>query len=84
MELIHRLLESLSSLADTIGAYVLAAIGFILPVALTPELAAPIGWLALLTASLALGEAAKKLTWAIVGIGWILIVVRIALEVIRA
>lgn len=84
VDLIRRLLEPLSSLAETIGACALAAIGFILPVALTPELAAPIGWLALLTGALALGEAAKRLTWVIVGLGWALIVIRIALEVVRA
>lgn len=84
MDFVTRLVEPLSSLADVIGTCVLQVVGFVLPVTLTKDLAAPIGWLALLTAGLALGEAAKKLTWTIVGVGWALVVIRIALEVIRA
>jgi hypothetical protein len=77
------LVERLNSLAGAIGAWLLGAVGLILPVALPLELAAPIGWLVLLTLALVLGEVARKLTWVIVGIGWLLIAIRIVLVVIH-
>jgi hypothetical protein len=83
VDLVLGLVERLNSLAGAIGAGFLGAFGLILPVALPRELGAPIGWLALLTLALAAGEVARKFTWVIVGIGWLLIAIRIVLVVIR-
>ena len=83
MDLVLGLIERLNSLAGVVGAWLLDAIGLILPVALPAELAAPIGWLVLLTLTLVLGEVARKFTWVIVGIGWLLIAIRIVLVVIH-
>jgi hypothetical protein len=77
------LVERLNSLAGGIGAGFLGAIGLILPVALPQELAVPIGWLAFLTLTLVVGEVARRFTWVVVGIGWLLIAIRIVLVVIH-
>lgn len=77
------MLESLNWLAGTIGAWVLGAVGFILPVELPAELALPVGWLSLLTVGLALAEVTRKFTWIVVGMGWLLIAIRIVWVVIQ-
>ena len=51
---------------------------------LPSKLAAPVGWLVALTAVLALAEAARKLTWVIVGIGWLLLAVRVVMVVLQS
>jgi hypothetical protein len=84
VDLVLGLVERLNSLAGAIGAGFLGAIGLIVPVALPRELAAPIGWLALLTLALVTGEVARKLTWVVVGVGWLLIAIRIVLVVIHS
>lgn len=83
MEALIQLLERVNRLAEILGGWILGAIGLILPIALARDLAVPVGWLALLTAFVALGEAARKIMWIVVGVGWLLMAVRIALLVIR-
>lgn len=84
MDVIVQLLEGLNAVAATIGGWLLAAVGLILPGVVPPELAAPVGWLVALTAGLALTEVARKLTWVIVGIGWLLLAVRVVMVVFQA
>lgn len=84
MDVIVQLLERLNAVAATIGGWLLAAVGLILPGVVPSELAAPVGWLVALTAVLALTEVARKLTWVIVGIGWLLLAVRVVMVVLQA
>jgi hypothetical protein len=81
---IVQLLEQLNAVAATVGGWLLAAVGLILPGVLPAELAAPVGWLVALTAVLALTEVARKLTWVIVGIGWLLLVLRVVMVALQA
>ncbi|MGH7383697.1 MAG: hypothetical protein ACREKG_00860 [Candidatus Rokuibacteriota bacterium] len=84
MDAIVQLLEGLNAVAATVGGWLLAAVGLILPGVVPSELAAPVGWLVALTAVLALTEVARKLTWVIVGIGWLLLAVRVVMVVLQA
>jgi hypothetical protein len=84
MDVIFHLLQRLNEVAATIGGWLLAALGLVLPGVLPPELAAPVGWLVALTAVLALTEVARKLTWVVVGIGWLLLAVRVVMVALQA
>lgn len=75
MDVILELLPRLNAVAAAVGGWLLAAVG-LLPPGMAPELAAPVGWLVALTIVLAVTEVARRLTWVIVGIGWLLLVVR--------
>jgi hypothetical protein len=79
MDVILPLLERLNAVAAMIGSWLLATAGLILPGVLPSELAAPVGWLVTLAAVLALTAAARKLTWVVVGIGWLLLAVRVVM-----
>jgi len=79
MDVILQLLERLNAVAAMIGSWLLATAGLILPAVLPSELAAPVGWLVTLTVVLALTAVARKLTWVIVGIGWLLLAVRVVM-----
>lgn len=83
MDLVVDLLEFVNSVARGIGLLILNAIQFVVPAAtIAGDLAAPIGWLALVTAGLATAEVARKLAWLVVGVGWLLIVIRIVMGVV--
>ena len=69
MDVIFQLLERLDAVAAIIAGWLTRPRGLILPGALPSKLAAPVRWLVALPAVLALTEAARKLTWIIVGIG---------------
>ena len=84
MDVILQLLERLNAVAAMIGSWLLATVGLILPGVLPSELAAPVGWLVTLTAVLALTTVARKLTWVIVGIGWLLLAVRVVMVTLQA
>jgi len=84
MDMILQLLERLNAVAAIIGGWLLAAGGLILPGVLPSKLAAPVGWLVALTAVLTLTEVARKLTWVIVGIGWLLLAVRVVMVVLQS
>lgn len=83
MDAIVDLLGGLNAVAAMIGGWLLAAAGLVLPGLLPSELAAPVGWLVALTVVLALTEAARKLTWVIIGVGWLLLAVRVVMEALR-
>jgi hypothetical protein len=84
MDVIVPLLERLNAVAAMIGGWLLAAVDLVLPGVLPSDLAAPVGWLVTLTAVLALTEVARKLTWVIVGIGWLLLAVRVVMVALQA
>lgn len=66
-------------LGQVVENIVQAIVGYALPT----DLIDPIGFLILLTIFLAISEIAKRLAWVIVVAGWVLIVIRIVLEVLR-
>lgn len=77
----------LESAAVLLGQGLVRLINLILPAnrAIGEDLAVPLGYLALLTIVLLIFNliaAARKVIWVFVGIGWILMVVRIVLEVL--
>jgi hypothetical protein len=83
MDLVISLLESVNSVAEGIGLLILNAVRFIMPAAkVSGDLAVPIGWLALVTAGLAVAEVVRKLTWVVVGLGWLLVTIRIVHAVV--
>jgi hypothetical protein len=84
LDVIVELLGRLNAVAALVGGWLLAAADFILPGVLPAELAAPVGWLVALTAVLALTDVARKLTWVIVGIGWLLLAVRVVMVALQA
>ena len=79
MDVILQLLERLNAAATMIGSWLLAAVGLVLP----SQLAAPVGWLVTLTAVLTVTAVARKLTWVIVGIGWLLLAVRVVMVTLQ-
>jgi hypothetical protein len=84
MDVILQLLERLNAVAAIIGGWLLAAGGLVLSGVLPSKLAAPVGWPVALTAVLALTEVARKLTWVIVGIGWLLLAVRVVMGALQS
>lgn len=81
MDLAIEILEFANSFARGIGLLVASAVRLLVPGAAhaAEDLAAPIGWLALLTAGLTVAEVVKRLTWVVVGVGWLLITIRIVI-----
>ena len=78
-ELLDQFLVFIDTTARWAGELVVAIINMILDYNLS-ELTVPIGYLVLITAFLALAEVAKKISWLVVIVGWVLIVLRIILE----
>ena len=78
MDVVLQVLVLVNAVAQRIGLMIVSGIGFALPVArISLDVATPIGWLALLTAGLLFAEIARKVTWVAVGVGWLLVVIRI-------
>ncbi|MCS7240386.1 MAG: hypothetical protein NZ651_03980 [Candidatus Bipolaricaulota bacterium] len=78
----------IQSAAVLLGQGLVRLINLILPAsrAIGEDLAVPLGYLALLTIILLIFNliaAARKVIWIFVGIGWILMIVRIVLEVLE-
>jgi hypothetical protein len=80
-DILGQILAFIYTIAHGIGELVVRAIQLILPqeASVLNSLIDPIGVLALLTVFLAVAEVAKKITWLIVVVGWVLIVIRIVL-----
>jgi hypothetical protein len=77
-DILSAVLTFLYSIAHYAGMLVVYLLGCVLPAAKVPtDLVDPIGYLALLTVFLVIVQVAKKLAWAIVVVGWVLILVRI-------
>ena len=78
-----QLLSFLDSLANLIGTGLAKLINLVLPGSVAPELVKPLGYLGLLTLTLLLFgllEAARRVIWLVVGIGWILMLARILIQ----
>ncbi len=79
-ELFDQLLIFLYSLARWAGQLTANLVEWVSGYALPAEIIDPLGVLILLTAFLVLAEVARRLTWIMVIVGWILILIRIVLE----
>jgi len=80
-----RFLSFIQSAAELLGQGLVNLVNLILPSGheISAGLAIPLGYLGLLTVVLFLFgvlEAARKVIWLVVGVGWVLMVVRIILE----
>jgi hypothetical protein len=71
------------TIAHWAGELIVGLVENIIPLQTPANLVDPIGYLALLTVFLIVAEVAKKVTWGVVVVGWILIGVRVALEVFQ-
>lgn len=82
-ELFDQVLTFLYSLAHWAGQLVARVVEAIIGRALPLDLIDPLGFLVLLTAFIVVVQAARGLAWSVVIIGWVLILVRIVMEVLR-
>ncbi len=82
----RHLLAFIDSAAYLIGTLLVKLIDLIIPGQVDPSLTKPIGYLGLLTLILflfSLLEAARKLIWLMVIVGWVLMVARILIDAFR-
>ena len=82
--LFDQLLAFVYTTAHWVGELIVKLLTQIVPLHTPVQLIDPIGYLALLTVLLLVAEVAKKIVWIIVLVGWLLIIIRIILEVIRS
>jgi len=80
-----KILSFIQSAAELLGQGLVNLVNRILPSGheVSQDLATPLGYLGLLTVVLFLFgvlEAARKVIWLVVGVGWVLMVVRIVLD----
>lgn len=78
---LDQLLAFVYTLAHWAGQLIVMGLDNLLTTPISQSLVDPIGYLALLTVFLIIAEVAKKVTWIIVIVGWVLIGVRVALEI---
>ncbi len=77
------ILEFIYTIANFIGQNIVDGILVIFPNASALyQLADPIGFLAIITIILIISQIAKNVAWVIVGVGWILIFIRVILLLI--
>jgi len=75
-----QVLAFLYTVAHQIGVWTLRLLQNLFPQAALPmELADPIGFLVLLTLFVILTQAARKIAWVVLIVGWVLIAVRIGM-----
>ena len=83
-EVLAKILQFIHTIADWIGGLIATIIHSILPsVTIPDDLIQSIGLMAILTIFLLIMQIAKKLTWIVVVVGWVLIMARIAMIVIK-
>ncbi len=80
---LDQLLAFIYTLAHWLGGLIVQLVEEIVPLQTPGQLIDPIGYLTLLTVLLLVAQIAKKLVWGIVVVGWILIGIRIALEILE-
>lgn len=83
-----QLLTFIQSTAELVGKGLVQLLNLVLPEGreVGPDLVQPVGYLGLITLILLLFgilEAARKVIWIAVVVGWVLLVVRIVLDVLR-
>ncbi len=81
--LIENVLSFIYTIGHWIGAKIVELIQYISGVTIPPSLVDAIGMLVILTIFLAIAEVAKKAIWIIVAIGWVFIIIRILMLMIR-
>jgi len=77
---LNQLLGFFYTLAHWVGQFVVGALGNFLALKQADSLVDPLGFLVLITALFVVAEVAKKITWIIVVVGWVLIVLKIVLD----
>ena len=83
-EALAKILQFIHTIANWIGGLIATVIHSILPsVTIPDDLVQSIGLMAILTIFLLIMQIAKKLTWIVVVVGWVLIMARIAMIVIK-
>lgn len=83
-EVLTKILQFLHTIASWIGELIAALIHSILPSVTIPnDLVETIGLMVMLTVFLIIVQIAKKITWIIVVVGWVLILTRIVLLMIK-
>ena len=80
---LDQFLAFIYTLAHWAGELIVGLVENIIPLQTPANLVDPTGYLALLTVFLIVAEVAKKVVWGVVVVGWILIGVRVALEVFQ-
>jgi len=83
-DVLTKILQFLHTIAAWIGGLIATVIHSILPSVTIPnDLVEAIGLMAMLTIFLMVVQIAKKLTWIVVVVGWVLILARIVLIMIK-
>lgn len=83
-DVLTKVLQFLHTIAAWIGELIAALIHSIVPSVTIPnDLVEAIGLMAMLTVFLIVVQIAKKITWIIVVVGWVLIMTRIVLLMIK-
>ena len=83
-EVLAKILQFIHTISSWIGGLIAAVIHSILPsVTIPDDLIQAIGLMAILTIFLLIMQIAKKLTWIVVVVGWLLIVARIVMILIK-
>ncbi len=77
---VDQVLAFIYTSAHWLGGIIVNLLEYLAPLQSPEKLVDPIGYLALLTIFLIVAEVAKKITWLVVIVGWVLIVVRILME----
>ena len=83
-EVLTKILQFIHTIASWIGGLIASVIHSILPsVTIPDDLVQAIGLMAILTIFLLIMQIAKKLTWIVVVVGWMLIIARIVLIMLK-
>ena len=80
---LDQLLAFTYTLAHWIGGMIVNLVESIVPLQTPAQLVDPIGYLTLLTILLLVAQIAKKLVWGVVVVGWVLIGIRVLLEILE-
>ena len=80
-----KILEFLNTIAEWLGQLIVQLIQFIVPnVTLPGSIVETMGILALITILLVMVDLARKLVWVVVGVGWVLIAIRIVMVITQS
>jgi len=80
---LDQFLAFMYTLAHWVGEFIVAQVNHIMPLQTPGQLVDPIGYLTLLTVLLLISQIARKLVWGVVVVGWVLIAIRIVLEILE-
>ncbi|PON15128.1 hypothetical protein C2W62_25475 [Candidatus Entotheonella serta] len=80
---LDQFLAFIYTLAHWVGGVIVELVENIVPLETPQQLVDPIGYLTLLTILLLVSQIAKKVVWGVVVVGWVLIGIRIILEILE-